>query len=97
MLIMITFLIALALAVFGHRIARHFVRDRLRFVDAAQRASAPWLAGGGALLIGAIVSWLVPGLGVVTALAFALAIGTGVAAGARDVRQGRHLLDDGLR
>ncbi|MBV9879721.1 MAG: hypothetical protein JO180_04455 [Gemmatirosa sp.] len=97
MFLMISFLIALAIAVFGHRAARHFVRERLRFVEAAQRGSAPWLAGGGAFLLGAIVAWLVPGLGVLSAVTFALAIGTGVAAGARDVRQGRHLLDDGLR
>lgn len=96
MLLMISFLIALAVAVLGHRIARRFVRDRLRFVEAAQRASAPWLAGGGALLLGAIIVALIPGLGAPTALTFALAIGTGVAAGARDIRQGRHLLDDGL-
>lgn len=90
---MISLLIALVVAVFGFSAARRFVRDKLRFVDAAQRGSAPWLAGGGAFLIGAILAALIPGVGTVTALTFALAIGTGVAAGARDVRQGRHLID----
>jgi len=97
MLLMISLLIALAVAFFGFSASRRFVRDKLRFVDAAQRASAPWLAGGGALLIGVILAALIPGVGVPTAVTFALAIGTGVAAGARDVRQGRHLLDDGMR
>jgi hypothetical protein len=97
MLLMLSFLIALAIAVLGFRAARRFVRDRLRFVDAAQRASAPWLAGIGALVVGAIVVALVPGLSIGTALTFALAIGTGVAAGAHDIRTGRHLLDDGNR
>jgi hypothetical protein len=97
MLLMLSILIALAVAFVGFRFSRQFVRGRLRFVDAAQRSSAPWLAGGGALLIGALLVALVPGLGVGTALTFALAVGTGVAAGARDVREGRHLLDDGGR
>jgi hypothetical protein len=95
MLLMISFLIALAVAFLGFSAARRFVRDKLRFVDAAQRASTPWLAGGGALLIGAIIVALIPGVGAPTALTFALAVGTGVAAGARDIRTGRHLLDDG--
>ncbi|AHG92012.1 hypothetical protein J421_4475 [Gemmatirosa kalamazoonensis] len=95
MLLMLSILIALAIAFVGFRLSRRFVRDRLRFVDAAQRTSAPWLAGIGALVLGAVVVALIPGLSVGTAVAFALAIGTGVAAGARDVREGRHLLDDG--
>jgi hypothetical protein len=97
MLLMISLLIALAVAFFGFSAARRFVRDKLRFVDAAQRASAPWLAGGGAFLIGGLIVALIPGVGFPTALTFALAVGTGVAAGARDVRTGRHLLDDGSR
>lgn len=97
MLLMISLLIALAVAFFGFSAARRFVRDKLRFVDAAQRGSAPWLAGAGALLVGALIAALVPGIGGATALTFALAVGTGVAAGARDVRTGRHLLDDGSR
>lgn len=95
MFVMLTFLIALAIAIFGHRAARRFVRDKLRFVDAAQKASAPWLAGGGALLLGVLVSILLPGSWTFAAVTFGLAVGTGVAAGARDVRQGKHLLSDG--
>ena len=97
MFLMISLIIALAAAFFGFSAARRFVRDRLRFVEAAQRGSAPWIAGGGALLLGAIVALLVPGIGTGTAVAFALAIGSGVAAGARDVRTGRHLISDGTR
>jgi hypothetical protein len=97
MFLMISLLIALAVAIFGFSAARRFVRDKLRFVDAAQRTSAPFIAGGGALLIGAVLALLIPGVGTGTALAFALAIGTGVAAGARDVRTGRHLISDGTR
>ena len=95
MLLMISFLIALAVAFLGFSAARRFVRDKLRFVDAAQRSSTPWLAGGGALLVGMIVAALLPFVTGATALTFALAIGTGVAAGARDIRTGRHLISDG--
>ena len=95
MLTVISFLIGLAIAFVTFRLSRSFVRDRLRYVDAAQRASAPWIAGAGALAVGAVIFALIPFLGVGTALTFALAVGTGVAAGARDVREGRGLLDDG--
>jgi len=95
MFLMLSFIIALAIAVLGFSAARRFVRDRLRFVDAAQRASAPFIAGTGALIVGALLALLIPGIGAGTALAFALAIGSGVAVGARDVRTGRNLLSDG--
>jgi hypothetical protein len=92
---MIALLIALVVAFFGFQTSRRFVRDKLRFVDAAQRASAPWLAGIVAFVVGALAVAVLPVVGIGTALTFALAIGTGVAAGARDVRLGRHLLSDG--
>jgi paraquat-inducible protein B len=95
MLLMLSLLIALAVAFFGFRAARRFVRDRLRFVEAAQRASAPWIAGLVALLVGLLVVAPLPWVGAGTAITFALAIGGGVAAGARDVRTGRHLLQSG--
>jgi hypothetical protein len=95
LLTILYFLIGLAVAFVSFRLSRRFVRDRLRYVDAAQRGAAPWLAGIGALAIGAVIVALVPGLGAGMALTFAFAVGTGVAAGARDVREGRGLLDDG--
>jgi hypothetical protein len=95
MLLMLSLLIALAVALFSFSAARRFVRDKLRFVDAAQKAYAPWLAGAGAFLIGSVLVALLPWVGAGTALTFGLAIGTGVAAGARDVRLGRHYLSDG--
>jgi hypothetical protein len=94
---MISLLIALAVAFFGFSAARRFVRDKLRFVDAAQRSITPWAAAGGALVVGLIIAAMLPFVTTATALTFALAIGTGVAAGARDIRTGRHLLDDGSR
>ena len=72
----------------GHIGARRFVRDRLRFVDAVQRRRAPWIAGGAALLVAAPVAWVMPLVGLGSALLFGAAVGTGVAYGARDVRRG---------
>lgn len=95
MLLMILFILVSLLALFSFAGARRFVREKLRFVDAAQKASTPFIAGIGAFVLGAIVTAFLPVVGAGTALAFALAIGTGVAAGARDIRTGRHLLDDG--
>jgi hypothetical protein len=88
-------LISLALAagstVFGYVAARRFVRDRLRFVDAAQGKAAPLIAGVGAALLAApvtwIAGWLLP-IGVGTAVLFGLGVGAGVANGANDIRRG---------
>lgn len=74
--------------VLGHVGARRFVRERLRFVDAVQRRGAPWIAGGAALLIAAPIAWMLPVVGITSAVLFGAAVGTGVAYGARDVRRG---------
>lgn len=72
--------------VLGYLNARHFVRSRLRYVDGVQRRRTPWIAGIGAALIAAPVAWLLPAVGTGAALLFGAAVGTGVAHGARDVR-----------
>jgi hypothetical protein len=89
---MIGFLLSLAiatlLAVTVHGATRRFVRDRLRYVDAVRKGMAPWLAGGAALLIAAPVMALLPIVGTGTAITVGLAVGMGVANGARDIKQG---------
>lgn len=84
---LLSFAIATVLAIVLHGSARRFVRNRLRYVDAVQTAAAPWLAGGAVFGLGAILVGL-PFIGLGTALTAGLAVGTGVAAGARDIRQG---------
>jgi hypothetical protein len=86
MLLSFAFLTVLSIVLHGS--ARKFVRSRLRYVDAIQKAIAPWLAGGAAFLAGAIIVPFLPLVGIGTALTAGLAIGTGVAAGARDIRNG---------
>jgi hypothetical protein len=96
---MLTLLLTLILAAlgagFGFRTARNFVRDRLRYVDAAMRPTAPWIAGGVATLLGALVALFVPFVGALAAISFGAAVAAGVAAGARDVRTGHYLVTDG--
>jgi hypothetical protein len=65
---------------------RDFVRDRLRFVDAAQRPSAPWLAGIGTTLAVSPVVALLPILGAGTAVVFGIVVGTAVRKGQKETR-----------
>lgn len=86
--ILFSFVVATILAIVLHGSTRRFVRNRLRYVDAVQKAIAPWAAGGAALLAGLVIVPFIPFVGVGVALTAALAVGSGVAAGARDIRQG---------
>ncbi len=86
----ITMLIAVLAVVLGYSGARRFVRDRLRYVDGAQKGTAPIVAGIVAFLIALPVVWLVPLVGIGTAIAFAVSVATGVAVGARDIKSGNY-------
>ncbi|WP_396220938.1 hypothetical protein [Gemmatimonas sp.] len=88
MFFLMSFAIASILAIVLHGTTRRFVRNRLRYVDAVQKGLAPWAAGGAAFLIGAVLVPLLPVVGIGTALTAGLAVGTGVAAGARDIKRG---------
>jgi hypothetical protein len=87
---MIGLLIAIAAVVIGYSGARRFVRDRLRYVDGAQKTTAPVIAGIVAFLIALPVVWLLPLVGIGTAIAFAVSIAVGVATGARDIKGGNY-------
>jgi len=88
MSVLISFIIAAVAAVLLHSTTRRFVRNRLRYVDAVQKGIAPWLAGGAVFLVASILVAFIPLVGIGTALTAGLAVGSGVAAGARDIRQG---------
>lgn len=70
----------------GYLKSRQFVRDRLRYVDAAQSPIAPVVAGVGATVIAGVIVAFLPVVGIGTALLFGAGVGLGTAAGARDVR-----------
>lgn len=91
MLDFIAFAATIAATAFGYIAARKFVREKLKFVDAAQTLKAPFLAGLGAWAIAMPITWLIPLVGVGTALLFGLSVALGVRAGARDIRIERRL------
>jgi hypothetical protein len=64
----------------GFLTARNFVRRRLRFVDAAQKPSAPVVAGVAATAVALPVA-LLPVISIPMAVAFGLGVGTGWASG----------------
>ena len=70
----------------GFASARRFVRERLRYVDVAQRKRAAIAAGAGAAILAAPVVWVVPIIGAGTAVLFGAGVGYGVYKGAKDVR-----------
>jgi hypothetical protein len=86
----ITMLIAILAVVIGYSGARRFVRDRLRYVDGAQKGTAPIIAGIVAFLIALPVSWLLPLIGTGTAIAFAVSVATCVAVCGRDIKSGKY-------
>lgn len=71
----------------GYWQARRFTTNKLRYVDAVHRASVPLLAGIGAALIATPIVWLLPVVGTGTAILFGAGVGTGVAAGAKEIRK----------
>lgn len=86
--LVISFAIAMVLATVLHSGARRFVRDRLRYVDAVQKGLAPFAAGLAAMVVMLPVAAVLPFVGIGTALTAGFAVGTGVAAGVRDIKSG---------
>lgn len=76
-----------AITATGYFQAREFVRRKLRFVGAVQRASAPVVAGVAAAAVAVPAVALIPLIGGGTAVLFGVGVGAGVAAGARQIRR----------
>jgi len=76
-----------AATLFGYLKSRQFVRERLRFVDAAHKPTTPLLAGAAAAVAAAPVVWLLPIVGAPAAVIFGVGVGWGVHHGARDARK----------
>jgi hypothetical protein len=95
---MLWLIVALGTSWFGYSASRRFVRDRLRYVDAAQKPGAAIIAAiAGAIALSPAV-WLLPAFLAtsVTAVGFGLGVGLGARAGATDIKRG-YLLSDGSR
>lgn len=91
MLALIAFAATIAATAFGYITARRFVRERLKFVDAAQTWRAPLIAGLVAWAVATPVVWLLPLVGAPTAVFFGLSVALGTRAGAKDIRVERRL------
>lgn len=70
------------------QVAREFVRQRLRFVDAVRSPAAPWIAAVGVALLAMPVVGLLPVIGATTALVAGAAAGFGTASGVKALRRG---------
>lgn len=90
MLGILTLVLALGASWFGYGATRRFVRDRLRYVDAAHAPIAAIIAGVGAAVLFLPLTWL-PLIGGGTAVAFGLGVGLGARAGQSDVKHGYRL------
>lgn len=76
-----------AVSVWGYVQSRRFFRNRLRFVDAAQKPVAPVVAGAAAAIVAAPVVWLLPLVGAGTAIVFGAGVGIGVKHGQTDTHR----------
>ena len=72
----------------GYGTARRFVRERLRYVDAARSPGAPVIAGVVAAMVAAPFAYFLPLITGLTALFFGASVALGVRAGATDVKRG---------
>jgi hypothetical protein len=84
MMIQLTLTLVAGLA--GYLLARGFVRQRLRFVDAVQSPVAPLVAG----ILAALAAWplaLLPMVTLGTTLIFGLGTALGTASGVRWIRR----------
>jgi hypothetical protein len=79
--------VAVVVGALGYLQARRFLRNRLRYVDAATSPMAPIIAGVAAGLLGAVVAPILPFVTLSTAVIFGGSVAAGVAAGARDIRR----------
>lgn len=79
--------VAWTAAFLGYSRSKAFVQNRLRYVEAVYRASAPWKAGIAAGVVATPVAWALPLVTGASAILFGTAVGLGVAAGRRELRR----------
>ena len=77
-----------AAGIFGYVKSRDFVRKRLRFTRLVEKPGLGIAAGVGAAVLAAPVVAILPLVGTGTALIFGAGVGTGVALGAKQAREG---------
>ena len=80
--------VAGAAGLFGHVKSKDFVRRKLRFTNVIERPGLGLAAGAAAAVAAAPVVAVLPVVGAGTALLFGAGVGTGVALGAKEAREG---------
>ena len=80
--------ISIAVSVIAYVQTRDFVRRRLRYVEKVQTPIAPWIAGLGVAVIALPLAAFLPLVGIGTAVVLGASVGTAVAHGVRDIRNG---------
>ena len=70
------------------QVARQFVRQRLRFVDAVRSLAVPWVAAAGVALLALPVVALLPIVGGATAMVAGAGAGFGTASGVKALNRG---------
>lgn len=83
---MIWLVIAGVASIGGYVTIKRFVRERLRFVDGVHRRGIPLVAGLAAGILASPAA-ILPFINPFTAVLFGIGIGTGVAAGRRDIKR----------
>jgi len=84
---LIAFAVSIVLTWGAYTTVRKFVRERLRFVPAAQSFWAPIIAGGATALVALPIVGLIPLIGAGTALSVGFSVGLGVANAQSDIRR----------
>lgn len=85
---LIGLVVSIAAGMFAFGLAREYVRQRLRFVDAVRNPLAPWAVALGAVLVAAPIVWLLPIVGGGTALIVGAGSGLGTASGVKALKRG---------
>lgn len=83
----VSLVLTVSVVYYGYSAARRFVRDRLRFVEGARKPHIPFVVTMAVLAVVVPLAWLLPFVGVGSALALGVGVGVGVAAGGRDLRR----------
>jgi len=86
---LIGLIILVAALLSGYSMTRKFVRERLRYVNAAQKPMAALIAGAAAWIVSLPVFGLLslPFLGAGSAFLFGVSVGAGARAGSNDTRR----------
>lgn len=85
---LVSLIITAAAGLFMFGLAREFVRNKLRFVDAVKSPIAPWVAGLGVLMVAAPIAAILPLVTGFTAAIAGLATGLGTASGVKALKRG---------